>query len=219
MRGRILTTRWHWACFSTDLRVGLVDLPRMAKRALLASSDFLLLLLAVWLAFSLRWGRIYWPDSWQLIGILLGAPALGCFLLWRLGLYRIATRFIGAKDAVRMYLAIGIAVLVWALLVLMLAGTGNPEFVVPRLVVLLFAVFACALVRSSRWVAAWLLEGAPLPRLRPGERRPVVIYGAGPTGVRLLEALRESRRIRADRFHRRDPVADRTMDQRLEGLS
>ncbi len=91
-----------------------------------------------------------------------------------------------------MYLALGVAVLVWALLVLMLAGTGNPELVVPRLVVLLYAVIACALVRSSRWVAAWLLEGAALQRLRPGERRPVVIYGAGPAGVRLVEALRES---------------------------
>ena len=93
----------------TDLRAKLVDLPRLAKRALLASNDFIFLLLAVWLSFSLRWGRIYWPDSWQLIGILLGAPALGCFFLWRLGLYRIATRFIRGKDAARMYLALGVA--------------------------------------------------------------------------------------------------------------
>ena len=188
---RILPTPWHWFGFLTSLRVRLVDLPRLAKRTVLASNDFVLLLLAVWLAFSLRWGRFYWPESWHLMAILLGAPALGCFFLWRLGLYRIATRFIRGKDAARMYLALGVAVLVWALLVLMLAGTGNPELVVPRLVVLLYAVIACALVRSSRWVAAWLLKGAAPQRLRPGERRPVVIYGAGPAGVRLVEALRE----------------------------
>jgi FlaA1/EpsC-like NDP-sugar epimerase len=168
----------------------------MAKRVLLASNDFVLLLLAVWLAFSLRWGRVYWPDNWHLTAILLGAPALGCFFLWRLGLYRIATRFIRGKDAARMYLALGIAVLVWTLLVLMIAGTGNPELVVPRFAVLLYALLACALVRSSRWLAAWLLEGAPLPRVRAGERRPIVIYGAGPAGVRLLEALHGSNEYR-----------------------
>jgi UDP-N-acetylglucosamine 4,6-dehydratase len=143
----------------TDLRAKLVDLPRMAKHALLAGNDFLLLLLAVWLAFSLRWGRIYWPDSWQLLAVFVGAPALGCFFLWRLGLYRIASRFIRAKDAVRMYLALGIAVLVWALLVLMVAGTGNPDLVVPRLAVLLYAMLACVLVRSSRWVGPGCWKG------------------------------------------------------------
>ena len=199
----------------TDLRAKLVDLPRLAKRALLASNDFIFLLLAVWLSFSLRWGRIYWPDSWQLIGILLGAPALGCFFLWRLGLYRIATRFIRGKDAARMYLALGVAVLVWALLVLMLAGTGNPELVVPRLAVLLYAMLACVLVRSSRWVAAWLLEGAPLPRLRPGEQRPIVIYGAGPAGVRLLEALRDSAEYRPIGFIDETPSL---IGQRVGGL-
>jgi len=37
----------------TDLRAKLVDLPRLAKRALLASNDFIFLLLAVWLLAAL----------------------------------------------------------------------------------------------------------------------------------------------------------------------
>lgn len=105
-----------------------------------------------------------------------------------------------------MYFAIGIAVLVWALLVIMLAGTGNPELVVPRLVFVFYAVLACALLRSSRCVAAWLLGGATLQRLRASKWRPVVIYGAGPAGVRLVEALRESaefvRSVSSTRSHR-----------------
>ena len=175
----------------TDLRAGLVDLPRTAKRVLLASTDFFLLLLAVWLAFSLRWGRVYWPDNWQLVAVLFGAPCAGCFFLWRLGLYRIATRFIRGQDAARMYLALALAVLVWALLVLMVVGTGDPDLVVPRLVIFLYAVVGCVVIRSSRWAAAWLLKDAAPPRLIGG-RRPIVIYGAGPAGVRLLEALRAS---------------------------
>jgi hypothetical protein len=58
------------------VRRRIVDLPRLAKRAVLMTNDGLLLLFAVWLAFSLRWGRLYWPDSWQLWFILLGAPLL-----------------------------------------------------------------------------------------------------------------------------------------------
>lgn len=169
-----------------------MNLPRTMKRALLASNDFFLLLLAVWLAFSLRWGRLYWPDSWQLFGVLVGAPCVGCFFLYCLGLYRIATRFIRGQDAARMYLALGLAVSTWALLVLMVVGTSNPGLIVPRLVVLFYGALACALVRSSRWVAAWMLKDAAPPRARDGDRRPIVIYGAGPAGVRLLEALRAS---------------------------
>lgn len=174
------------------LRARAVDLPRVGMRVLLAVNDFLILLLAVWLAFSLRWGRIYWPDNWQLGVVLLGAPVLGCLFLWCLGLYRIATRFIRSADAVRIYLALGLAVLAWALLVLIVVGTGNSELVVPRLTVFIYAALACVLVRSSRWVAAWLLKDAARRRLLDGRRRPIVIYGAGSAGIRLLEALRES---------------------------
>ena len=191
-RGAVAKMRRFLVGSLTDARAGLVDLPRTAKRLLLASNDLLLLLVAVWLAFSLRWGRIYWPDTWQLVTVLLGAPGLGCLFLWRFGLYRIATRFVRGEDAARMYLALGLAVLVWALLVFMVVGTGDPGLVVPRLVVLLYAALACVLVRSSRWVAAWLLKGAAPPRRRVRDPRPALIYGAGPAGIQLLEALRGS---------------------------
>lgn len=175
-----------------DARATLVDWPRAAKRVLLSSSDFLLLLCAVWLAFSLRWGRNYWPDNWRMVTVFLGAPALGLLFLWWLGLYRTATRFMRSEDAARMYLAVGLAVLTWALLVFMVVGTGDPDRVVPRLVVVLYAILACTFIRSSRWVAAWLLRGAPLPRPPTNGRRPVIIYGAGSTGAKLAEALHDS---------------------------
>ena len=93
-----------WFGRLTRARERVVEWPRFAKRAVLASSDFVLLLFAVWLAFSVRLGRIYGPDNWQLVAVLLSAPVLGCFFLWRLALYRIAARFIHGEDAVRMCL-------------------------------------------------------------------------------------------------------------------
>jgi FlaA1/EpsC-like NDP-sugar epimerase len=156
------------------------------------TNDGLLLLFAVWLAFSLRWGRIYWPDSWQLWFILLGAPLLGVAFFQAFHLYRVATRFIRDTDTARMYIALGLAVLSWVLLVLMVVGTGDPQFVVPRSVILIYAIFAGVFVRASRRLAALLLRDAPLPKAHMKDRRPVLIYGAGAAGVQLQEALEAS---------------------------
>jgi FlaA1/EpsC-like NDP-sugar epimerase len=174
------------------VRRRIVDLPRLAKRAVLMTNDGLLLLFAVWLAFSLRWGRLYWPDSWQLWFILLGAPLLGVAFFQAFHLYRVATRFIRDTDTARMYIALGLAVLGWVLLVLMVVGTGDPQFVVPRSVVLIYAIFAGVFVRTSRRAAARLLRDAPLPKTHVKDRRPVLIYGAGAAGVQLQEALEAS---------------------------
>ena len=199
----------------TGVRRRVVDLPRLAKRAVLMTSDSLLLLVAVWLAFSLRLGSVYWPDSWQLWFILLGAPLLGVAFFQAFHLYRIATRFIRDTDTARMYLALGLAVLSWVLLVLMVVGTGDPRFVVPRSVIVIYAIFAGVFIRSSRRIAAWLLRGSPLPRATLKDRRPVVIYGAGTAGVQLQEALQGTGDYRPIAFL---DDASSLMGQRIGGL-
>jgi FlaA1/EpsC-like NDP-sugar epimerase len=199
----------------TGARRRIVDLPRLAKRAVLMTNDGLLLLVAVWLAFSLRWGRVYWPDNWQLWFILLGAPLLGVAFFQAFHLYRVATRFIRDTDTARMYLALGLAVLSWVLLVLMVVGTGNPQFVVPRSVIVIYAIFAGVFVRSSRRIAAWLLRDAPLPRANLKDRRPVLIYGAGAAGVQLQEALEGSGDYKPIAFL---DDASSLMGQRIGGL-
>ena len=197
------------------VRRWIVDLPRLSKRAVLMINDGLLLLFAVWLAFSLRWGHVYWPDTWQLWFILLGAPLLGVAFFQAFHLYRIATRFIRDTDTARMYLALGLAVLSWVLLVLMVVGTGNPQFVVPRSVIVIYAIFAGVFVRSSRRTAAWLLAGSPLPRATLQDRRPVVIYGAGTAGVQLQEALQGAGDYKPIAFL---DDASSLMGQRIGGL-
>ena len=199
----------------TGVRRWVVDLPRLAKRAVLMTSDSLLLLIAVWLAFSLRLGQAYWPDSWQLWFILLGAPLLGVAFFQAFHLYRIATQFIRDTDTARMYLALGLAVLSWVLLVLMVVGTGDPQFVVPRSVILIYAIFSGVFIRSSRRIAAWLLRGSPLPRATLKDRRPVVIYGAGTAGVQLQEALQGTGDYKPIAFL---DDASSLMGQRIGGL-
>ncbi|MEC9367196.1 MAG: nucleoside-diphosphate sugar epimerase/dehydratase, partial [Pseudomonadota bacterium] len=68
-------------------------------------------------------------------------------------------------------------------------------------VVIVYGLFAAALIRLSRHFAGWVLQA--LPNATPAsmdKRTRVVIYGAGTTGIRLLGALSDSRDYKAVAF-------------------
>ena len=166
----------------------LIGLGRYPKRTILAITDLLLLGVALWSALSLRYGELYLAPSWEMVLIFCAAPVIGVATFFQLGLYRLVTRYIGASGTGLIVVGVLLSALFWALLVLL---SGIPG--VPRSVVILYPIFAAALVWGVRQFAGWLLEqaGIALPRTRD-KARGVLIYGAGTTGVQLLEALRHS---------------------------
>lgn len=164
-------------------------MPRWAKRGLLIANDFILLTFALWAAYSLRLNSIYVPpDSVSLILFLL-APVIGIVTFYSRGLYRLVTRYFQQEAAGRIYVTIFLAVLVWALTLFLIGVPG-----VPRSVVLIYGIFAAALIRISRQLAGWVLKTIPNVKLASLDRREkILIYGAGEAGLELLRALKDSK--------------------------
>jgi FlaA1/EpsC-like NDP-sugar epimerase len=166
----------------------LTGLPRLVKRLVLVAADFCLLALALWSAMSFRYGTFYKPGDWQISLVLAAAPIIGVVTyLWG-GVYRQVTRYFDAGGTSKLAFCTAFSVLIWAFMLLL---AQLPEF--PRSVLLLYGGLGFVLVYGSRKAESWLLDGAPTIIARPKvERAPVVIYGAGSTGVQLLEALRHN---------------------------
>jgi FlaA1/EpsC-like NDP-sugar epimerase len=165
----------------------LVGLSRLTKRILLVVNDFCLLSLALWLALSFRYAAPYTPPTRQLGLVLAAAPLIGVAIFVWGGLYQLVTRYIGARGTSRLLGCLSLAVLLWSLLILLSGVSG-----IPRSVVLMYGVIGFALLLGSRQIISWLLRiasGVPLPAGNPAG---VVIYGAGQTGVQLLEAIRQN---------------------------
>jgi len=176
----------------------LVRLPRYAKRALLIVNDVGVLAFAVWAAFSLRLNLIYIPPNGQAVMVLIAAPVIGVVTFHFFGLYKLVTRFLGPLGVRRTLAATIVTTLLWAGVVWevrrieALHGSG---LMMPRSSVILFAFISGMLVWASRQIAAWLLnQSTPIAQagLQRTASRPVLIYGAGATGVQLLGSLQRS---------------------------
>ncbi len=174
----------------------IVDLPRYAKRAILATNDFLLLIVTLWLAMSLRLGEPFVASDWPILLAASAAPLIGIATLFRLGFYRSVTRFPGNRFAGVLVVGIGLSTLLWAML-LLLSGMHR----VPRSVVLLYPLLSILFILGSRQIAAGVLASSSAQTVRKsGRDKLVLIYGAGAPGMQLLEALHGTGDARAVGF-------------------
>ncbi|MGI9425337.1 MAG: polysaccharide biosynthesis protein [Hyphomicrobiaceae bacterium] len=166
----------------------LVGLPRFHKRVVLVSIDFFCLSLAMWLAMSFRLAQPYVPDQVSIVLLLAAAPVIGIATFAWFGLYRLVTRYIGHKGTTAIAACVGLSVLLWSLVIVMSGVVG-----IPRSVILLYAMIGAGLIYTTRQIAALILRGAGIAIPVPLRERPaVIIYGAGRTGVQLLEALKQT---------------------------
>jgi FlaA1/EpsC-like NDP-sugar epimerase len=177
--------------------VWLIERPRWFKRTLLIINDFVLLTLALWAAYSLRLSQLYVPETLPKVLLMAAAPLIGVAVFHLRGLYKLVTRFIGPEGTTKIYLAVIIATVAWALVVYM-GGVRDH----PRSAVVIYGLIAALLIRLSRqWAGAALLRAAPQHKpVSFDERKPVIIYGAGTIGIQLLRALNETGKYKTVAF-------------------
>ncbi|MBM3544339.1 MAG: polysaccharide biosynthesis protein [Alphaproteobacteria bacterium] len=184
------------------LAVWLIERPRWFKRTLLILNDLVMLSIALWAAYSLRLSTLYVPEDLGSALLMIAAPVIGVIVFYWRGLYKLVTRFIGPEGTMRIYTAVIIATVCWALLVLMSGIYSNP-----RSVVVIYGLIAAGLIRLSRqWAGSLLMRAAPEHKpVRFDERKRVIIYGAGTVGIQLLRALNETGAYETVAFIDNDP--------------
>ncbi len=163
---------------SPSVRLWLLGLPRPFKKAILFLVDLCLLPLAVWLAFDLRLGLLWWPtNGYELIPPFV-AVAVTLAMFVQRGLYQTVVRYMHASAVSILLTGVSLGTLAFA------AASQMAAVPQPRSVPLLYWFIALSLVGGARLFAQVYLR-----RFAAGLVEPVIIYGAGSTGSQLGQAL------------------------------
>jgi FlaA1/EpsC-like NDP-sugar epimerase len=166
----------------------LISLPRLGKQSLALLADTISIILAVWLAYSIRLDRLHFPVGVEFF--IYGIPlmiALPIFV--KMGLYRAVFRYAGLhalwsiSKAVFSYGLLFFALIVfWDHLGLPKAGTA-----LPRSLGILQPVILLVLIVLSRSLARVWLAGHSSISKKTQQR--TLIYGAGVSGAQIGSSL------------------------------
>ena len=162
------------------------------------ATDTILVSLALWLAFSLRFGIWYWPNRDQ-VWIFATASILALPVFIQFGFYKTMVRFMGNKAMLEIFQATALLVLLWVLAIAIFLPFYldirisfprfiSSEIIFPRSIPILFWISLLLTVGGSRQIAKWILLR---PNTKPTSKliRNVLIYGAGNGGIELATSL------------------------------
>ena len=181
----------------------LLQLPRPIKQVILLLGDYAVSILCLFLALSLRQGVFDINASPFLVSMYALVPIVGLYLI---GFYRGVTRIFFDTD-MRKVLKLFIVILIAFALVYLFDLITS----IPRSVPLLSLFMLFIWLWSSRLLFRDLLlrlQGKPIYQDWDNtsvQRDKVIIYGAGSSGMALLEALQDSPRYQVIAFVDDDP--------------
>lgn len=165
-----------------------LNLSRLRKQIVAATSDLLLLPLIFSLAVWLRYDGVDRSLFMQYVWLILGAPLISIPVFIKLGLYRAVIRFIDQK--IVYVVVLGVTLSVAILMALTALTTHMAGF--SRGVFGIYWVSAILYVVTSRFFArAYLLRAIGVMHAAGAVR--VAIYGAGQAGAQLANVLRAGR--------------------------
>ena len=197
-----------------ELAYWFITRSRRTKAFFLISADMCFSVLALWTAFSLRWGVFYIPKGheWYLFA---AAPVIAVPIFAKLGLYRAIIRYIEIRALWTIIQAVTFYALVFAFVLYESGIKGIPRTVSP-----LNWLNMMLLVGSSRFFARWWLGEiyfslSGVHNQADCRKSNVVIYGAGSAGVQLASALAHGREFRPVAFIDDDELLHK---QKVNGL-
>ncbi len=158
-----------------------IPLSRTVKQLLLMLADGVMLLLALWLTFTLL--AVDSLPATDNVYVYFGLATLGSLAaFYRIGLYRALLLYIGLQSGFIVLQGVTIATgLTGAVYFFMMSPATHDYAVLP-----IFWMIALFFIGGSRIVAKVALQGL-IQNFRPKE--PVIIYGAGSSGMQLVAAL------------------------------
>ena len=190
-----------------------LGLTRRTKAAILIAVDSVLVISALWTAFSLRLGEFYIPkgDIWILFCL---SPFLAVPIFIRFGLYRAIIRYIGGRAIWAIFQAISLYIVIFTVVVFQTRLGVVPRTVTPlNWLVLLF------FIGGSRFIARWWLadvySGLVGNKANDCCTKKVIIYGAGRAGVQLASALECGQEFKSFAFIDDDKLLHK---QKVNGL-
>lgn len=170
------------------------DISRKYKRALMLASDIVLLPFALWSAIALRLGT-YAINIPQLNWMLLLAPLVAVPVFINVGLYRAVIRYMEDRFILTVLHGVTLSVLL-----LLAIDTLFGIKAIPRSSFLIYWALALLYIGGSRIIARAYLRKFEQRGFSRFERERVAIYGAGDTGVKLAQALKEGRHYEVAAF-------------------
>ena len=172
--------------------------PRSIKRTITVSFDFFVVIFSLWLALSLRYSEFYIPAQ-SIWWVFLAAPAIAIPVFIKFGLYRAIIRYLGMQAIWTVVKATMLYEILFAILILMSNVQGVPRTVYAIQVILLLII-----VGGTRLVARWWINSMQNGSNHPARNKklvpPVIIYGAGASGMQLASALKQSYQYRPVAF-------------------
>ena len=159
------------------------------------SVDSSLIILILLISFSIRLDYLFWPSG-DLFMVVIGAPilAIPIFLIFKL--YNSVVRYIGSSALWSIVQAVSMYGAIWGLLTYFISIDGIPGVTgVPRSVFLINWMLTILILGGIRILARWFFQGEHL--FANENKSNVIIYGAGPEGRELSQALKLSK----DFFH------------------
>ncbi len=167
----------------TRILIGITKLSHEQKKILRIGIDILIALFSVWLAFSIRFERMYLPVGKQWIIYIL-APTIAIPIFITSGLYSVVYRFNGFPGFIAILKAVTLHSIVFSGILLSLDLSDVPR----SISILQPLLFLCIIIGSRVFIRYWF-SSHNIFKQTGLFRESLLIYGSGSNGIDLVNAI------------------------------